>query len=298
MKRINLLIALAALMGFVIVSCDSQEDLLSPDLSDAALIDAIAAADRSEVAVTELPDASQSALTTEFDTEVVAVAEVAPDLGFQVGLVSAEGEDMGAISNEFFDLNGRRLSREGGFRARGLERRGHRGDKGKCFQIVFPYNLTLPDGTTVTIESREDMRSVFEWYRENEGVEERPTIEFPIELEYAEDSIVAIASQEELEAAYENCQVERRGNRERCFEFVLPVTFTMADGSEITVTVEEDFELIRDWKEANPDLEGRPEVNFPVDVTLADESVVTVASQEELEAILSECRPDGGQGEG
>ena len=295
MKRIYLLSALAAIMGLVFVSCEGQEDLLSPDLSDAALIDAIAAADRSEVAVTELPDASQSVLATEFDTEVVAVAEVAPDLGFQVGLVSADGEDIGAVSNEFFDINGRRLSREGGPRGRGGEGRGRKGRKGKCFEIVLPYSLTLPDGTALTIESREDMRSVFEWYRENEDVAERPAIDFPIELAYAEDSIVTISSQEEFELAHESCKAER-GERDRCFTFVLPVTFTMADGSNITVTVEEEFQLIRDWRDANPDLEGRPEVNFPVDVTLADESVVTVASQEELEAILSDCRPEGGPG--
>lgn len=285
-------------MGFVFVACDSREDLLSPDLSDAALIDAIASADRSEVAVSELPDASQSVLTTDFDSEVVAVAEVAPSLGFQVGLVSADGENMGTVSNEFFDLNGRRLSRDGGSRSRGGDRRGHKGGKGKCFDIVFPYSLTLPDGTTLTIEAREDMREVFEWYQENEDVEERPAIDFPIELAYSEDSVVSIASQEELEAAFENCEVERGGGRERCFTFVLPVTFTMADSSEITVTVEDEFELIRDWKEANPDLEGRPEVNFPVDITLADESVVTVASQKELESIISECRPGGGPDEG
>lgn len=298
MKRINLLTLVAALAGFVFVSCDSQEDSLSQDLSDAALIDAISAADRSEVNVTELPDASQSVLSSDFDTEVVAVAEVAPSLGFQVGLISADGGEIGTISNEFFDLNGRRLSREGDFRSRGGDRRGSKQGKGKCFELVFPYSLTLPDGTTLTIEAKEDMREVFEWYRENEGIEERPAIDFPIELMYTEDSVVAIASQEELEAAIQSCEVEGRGERERCFTFVLPVTFTMPDGSDITVTVEDEFELIRDWKEANPDLEGRPEVNFPVDVTLADESVITLASEDELESILSECRPAGGPGEG
>ena len=37
----------------------------------------------------------------------------------------------------------------------------------------------------------------------------------------------------------------------KCFEFVLPITFTMPDGSTLTIGTEADWDIMKDWYETN-----------------------------------------------
>ena len=74
----------------------------------------------------------------------------------------------------------------------------------------------------------------------------------------------------------------------KCFDLSLPVSYTMPDGSTITVSNEEDWDAIKDWYEANPDSEEKPELQFPVNVEFDDE-IVTVNSEEELRELKQEC---------
>jgi hypothetical protein len=60
--------------------------------------------------------------------------------------------------------------------------------------------------------------------------------------------------------------------------------------------VEEDFDLIKDWYEANPDVEEKPIPVFPVDLELRDGTIVTVNSQEEMHELLRDCHGHHGNG--
>lgn len=86
---------------------------------------------------------------------------------------------------------------------------------------------------------------------------------------------------------------QKRGNIGRfgCHELVFPVTIAFSDGSTETV---EDYESMREtlraYKEANPDSDTRPELQFPIEVTTQDGSVVSVDSAAELHELRLECR--------
>jgi|TARA_B100001013_G_C24453915_1_gene380743 hypothetical protein len=81
-----------------------------------------------------------------------------------------------------------------------------------------------------------------------------------------------------------------------CFELVLPVTYTMPDGSTITVEDESGYGGLREWQGNNPDIEGEPTIQYPVDVTFRDENgevTITINSDEEYRnAQIEYCSSD------
>jgi uncharacterized membrane protein YfhO len=87
----------------------------------------------------------------------------------------------------------------------------------------------------------------------------------------------------------DNDQVRKR-KRNKCFQFVFPVDFIMPDDSSITLESKEDWSLIREWYQANPEAEERPTLVFPVDVTLEDGTVQTLVDRDELKAVKDSCK--------
>lgn len=89
--------------------------------------------------------------------------------------------------------------------------------------------------------------------------------------------------------------LEERGNCGRfgCYAFVFPISIQFPDSSTAEV---EDYEnlrtTIRDWKEANPNTEGRPNLAFPLEVMDDEGNVISVASREELTELRLECRKE------
>ncbi len=85
------------------------------------------------------------------------------------------------------------------------------------------------------------------------------------------------------------CGIGGEQYEEDCFDLVLPVTFIMPDGQNITVTTEEDFMLLRDWYENNPDAEEEPDLQYPVDIEFEDGTTMTVNSYDEMEEAEELC---------
>lgn len=82
----------------------------------------------------------------------------------------------------------------------------------------------------------------------------------------------------------------RKRRRHKCFEFVFPIDFIMADATSITLNSKEDWTLLKDWYKENPDVKERPELVFPVDVTLEDGSVQTLIDIDDLKEVKDSCR--------
>lgn len=82
----------------------------------------------------------------------------------------------------------------------------------------------------------------------------------------------------------------QRSRHHKCFDFVFPIDFIMADDTSITLTSKDDWGLIRTWYEENPDVTERPELIFPVDVTLEDGTVQTLIDADELSAVKDSCK--------
>lgn len=183
---------------------------------------------------------------------------------------------------------------------------------GSCFDIVFPVSMNMPDGSTVSFEDVETLRtSLQEWRKANAGeYETRPEFVFPITVILEDETESEIASAEDFRALMLACKPflgkGKRGDKMRggkgglkgrldsCFTLVYPVSFAFPDGSEVEYNSASEVKAgLKSWKESvSDDVEGRPELVFPVWLTLADGSEQEVASAEEIKAIRESCRSD------
>ena len=163
----------------------------------------------------------------------------------------------------------------------------------------------MPDGSIITIEVDEEGGAVEleDWYEENSESDERPELQYPVDiiLETEEgSSTVTINNEEEMASAKRECHSESEedwddGDERECFEYVLPVTFVMPDGSTITVEDEEGWYVLRVWYEENRGYEEEPTVQYPIDISQETEEgivTVTLTSDEEMEEIYSNCPDD------
>ncbi|MEL6941397.1 MAG: hypothetical protein AAFO82_01910, partial [Bacteroidota bacterium] len=182
-----------------------------------------------------------------------------------------------------------------------IEERGSFGRFG-CYELIFPVNLNFPDGSSEEIEDYEDLRETIEtWKEANTESEERPTLEFPLEVTNEEGELLSIENAEELLSLRMECRRDfardRRGHRNRCgrcFTFVYPITLAFPD--ESTKEVESARQMqraLRAWRRDNRGSEERPRIVFPIQVELkADESIVDVADAEALAELRDSCREE------
>ncbi len=77
-----------------------------------------------------------------------------------------------------------------------------------CFRLVYPVSIAFPDGSNVEVEDRFALKTALrEWRINNPDAEERPSLEFPVDVEMKEDgSIVTVNSKEELIALKDDCE--------------------------------------------------------------------------------------------
>ncbi len=187
---------------------------------DSGLIEEIQNAAKTEVNESELPTGIGSTLNADYSESFLETAFFAEGLGYELAVRRGEGTLIGELNYAYFDESGRELIARKGFGGKG-KGKGKGKDRFKCFKFVFPITLTMPDGTEITGEDKQDLRSqVRDWYEANPDVEEKPSINFPIEIEYSSTDeetgeevveIQPIESQEELEAAFEACKEEHGG---------------------------------------------------------------------------------------
>ena len=171
-----------------------------------------------------------------------------------------------------------------------------------CFYLVYPVTYVMPDGSTISVTSDDEdgWSDLKDWYEENEDSEDKPELQYPVDIVVETEegsSTVTINGEEEMAAAKRECHTEweedwDEDHERDCFEYVLPVTFLMPDGSTITVEDEEGWYLLREWYEENREYEGEPDIQYPINISQETEEgfiTVTLSSGEEMEEIYSEC---------
>lgn len=131
-----------------------------------------------------------------------------PDLVFPVDIL-VDGASQTIETEEDFAEIKKACKEEFGGRGgkRGAKRgwKGHRGEK--CFSVNFPITLVFDDGTSVTIESKEDKRETLQTFKEsNPDVEGRPSVQFPVDITLEDGSVQTIADEEALQALKETCR--------------------------------------------------------------------------------------------
>ncbi|MFT7237378.1 MAG: hypothetical protein ACI93L_001464 [Cyclobacteriaceae bacterium] len=287
MKTYQLLFS--AIMATLVLSLFScQEEETSPDMTDSALISAIQSAAKEAVAMDNLPDSAQATVVVAYEEDIVAESMIAQNLGYQVDMVRKRGADIGYVHTIYFNLTGKQL-----FAAREIEGREKKEKHEKaCFIIVFPYNMTMPDGTLLAFEKEQDLRQIHRWYKNNKEASKRPSFVFPLSLILGKEREITINNSDELRRVMASC-ADRKEDRP-CYIRVFPVSYLMPDGSEITVTQKEtkDYHPLRDWFVANPEAEGKPTFIFPITISFGRDQEVTVNSKEELSAITANCQKE------
>ena len=81
------------------------------------------------------------------------------------------------------------------------------------------------------------------------------------------------------------------GGHSRCYSVIFPVTILFPDETSQQVGDREELiTVIKAWKEANPDAEERPTIEFPVSVETADGDTIVVESIEQAKELRKRCR--------
>ena len=129
--------------------------------------------------------------------------ELLPSLAFPLDVVSEDGEMITVNDqSELFAL--RRACKQ----AFNEDRRNNNRDGGrdKCFSLVFPVTVALPDGETFDADDRRDLKSQLrEWKAANPDAEEQPMLQFPITVQLEDESTVERADSDEFRAPLDSC---------------------------------------------------------------------------------------------
>ena len=291
----------------LITGCDLGEKQ-EYETSDAELIQMIIDSDKVDIDILELPEQSRTFLDNEIEYEAVGT-RYASELGYEVERIG-NGHKSGHRGDAYFNLEGRKLDpNDWGRKGRGF---GIEKEDWQCFTLVFPISFELPDGSSVTVDvdDEESWAEIKSWYDANPDSDQRPTMQFPVVIFFDEESMT-IDNQEEMRTAYQECYSERKGewsrddeSGEACFELVYPITFTMPDGSSMTVQDDEDgWSDLKNWYDENEGYEEiRPEMQYPVDITYSTEegtsTTVTISNEEEMVTAKLDCRGEAEESDG
>lgn len=59
------------------------------------------------------------------------------------------------------------------------------GENERSAELVYPVEYTMPDGTIISINTKEETRTIFqEWYGSNPGYTERPVLVYPVQMTF------------------------------------------------------------------------------------------------------------------
>ncbi len=268
--------------------------------SDAELIEQIRSASKVDISMNEIP--SQSQIFLESDNEYDALgAKKASGLGYEVELAGS-GSRFGNRKEFYFNLEGRKLDpydygkgKDEWYRDKDDWDREGKEDR-KCFDLVLPVTFIMPDGSTVTVASDDEVSwaEIKAWYISNPDADERPALQFPVDISFDEDETMTVNNEEEMRETYASC----KSDKDYCGELIYPVTYAMPDGTTIDVASdnEDSWTEIKEWYENNPDFDGEPTIQYPVDVTFRYENSevsITINSDEEYsDAKVQYCSSD------
>jgi hypothetical protein len=165
----------------------------------------------------------------------------------------------------------------------------NKGNRTAKLQLQMPYQVEMPDGSLITIETKEDRLLIRTWYEENPAVETKFVYVFPLTVLLNGEEIVVNSTEELQQLRQRFAPNSDRGEHKACFEVQYPITLIMPDGSLITIESVEEKGLVRAWYAENEDYKGqRPTHQFPITLLVKDEDGEQVAlvinSQEELDA--------------
>ena len=255
----------------------------SVEMSDAELVQLIIDAVKINILLSEIPTESQTILQSNYEYDALG-AKKASGLGYVVDLTGC-GRSLGDRKEFYFNLEGRKLDPYDYGKDRVKDNWDREGEENwECFDLILPVTFRMPDSSIVTVNSDDEAgwAEVKAWYDINTDIDERPELQFPVDISFGEDRIMTVNNEEEIKGVYASCRKD--GDDTNCGAIVFPVTYNMPDGSIITISDEDEYGLLREWHINNPDAEAEPTIQYPVDLTFRvddGEITVTINSNEE-----------------
>lgn len=184
MKKLLILLTFT----FVFYSCNES----NTELSDEQLIEAIIESEnRISVSVRDLPNSAITSLDFDMPNDVVDIAELAPDLGYEIEMKSWEffefELDYERYDNQYFTTNGRKLetskiSKDNWGNKKDMSSKKKK--RGPCFKFVYPISYTMKDGAVISGNNRKEIHNQMKVYFEKNGKtkENKPTLNLPIQI--------------------------------------------------------------------------------------------------------------------
>lgn len=135
------------------------------------------------------------------ENEVEKIKGNKPQLIFPIDVLNEDGEVVSVASNE--ELKVLRSECPGSGKCKGKKGKGF-----KCFSLVYPVSLTI-DGVATEFQDRDSLKDAIKAYKESAGDEaEKPTLVFPVTVEYDDGTQTVAESQEQLALLKEACRAE------------------------------------------------------------------------------------------
>lgn len=128
--------------------------------------------------------------------------DLLPSLSFPLEVIAEDGTvSTIADQTELFEL--KRTCRKDFYGSKG--RHGHKkGDR--CFALVFPITLVLPDASTITGADRQELKTqIREWKGTNPDATEKPMLQYPVTVELEDGATQELATVEDFTALKESC---------------------------------------------------------------------------------------------
>ena len=75
-----------------------------------------------------------------------------------------------------------------------------------CFRLVYPITFIMQDGSAISMIDKEDWMELKSWYEENPDIEEKPALQYPVNIIYRDGDTKTINNDEEMASAKEDCR--------------------------------------------------------------------------------------------
>ncbi len=278
------------IFSLAFIGCDKSV-AKSDEISDDQLMQNIINAVKVDCNMSDLPANVIYVIEQEYNEYTEFDAKISYGLGYQVSM-DGKGYKPGDHNEVYFNMDGKKLE----------SKREQNSKTGfKCFELILPVNFIMPDESTITVEDENDYMTVRLWYENNSGINNgglkvMPILEWPVNIIYHHDDqstdTKIINNFEEMKDAKTGCRKWDNNKKYwNCFKLVYPITFKIQDASTtILMEDKEDWTMLKEWHEANPQEEERLTFQYPLDITYSDGSTITINNEEEMENAKENCR--------
>ena len=164
-----------------------------------------------------------------------------------------------------------------------------KGENGDCLELVYPVSYLMPDGSSVTGNAAEELKTaIAAWYDAHPDSEGKPFIQYPVNVLFKGKNL-SIGNEAEMIKVKKICASEK--NKEKpCFQLVYPITYLMPDGTSVTGDDEKALnQAIKSWYEAHPDSAVKHSLQYPVDVIFKDKTI-TISDEEGMKKLKASCK--------